>query len=408
MKPIIEVEKLTKIYKLGELHQPYLTLRDSLKNFFKINSNNEKKYIKALNEISFTVNEGEKIGIIGKNGAGKSTLLKILSRITPPTSGKAILRGKVASLLEVGTGFHGELTGRENIFLNGAILGMKRNEIKQKLDEIVEFSGVEKFLDTPLKHYSSGMQVRLAFAVAAHLNTDILLIDEVLAVGDAEFQKKSLGKMDEISKGGKTILFVSHNMGAIERLCNKSIYLKGGFIKFFGDTETTIKKYLSMEIAEMPQKVWEENNLLGDNIIKLLSVRLLDIAGNCKYIYDYSEELYVEVKFNLMSDNCPYLNLHINSITGEKLFVLVQDFDSLPKKSGRYSVIAKIPSKILNIGKYYIGVAFTTHVPYKIHLYDEYCVFFEVVENINERKHPFKDKLPGFFNPKVTWELLKG
>jgi len=237
MKPIIEVEGLTKIFKLGSTHGSYLTLRDSIKQWFKsTNYNNEREYIKALDNISFKVQQGEKIGIIGKNGAGKSTLLKILSRITPPTSGKAILRGKVASLLEVGTGFHGELTGRENIFLNGAILGMRRHEILRKMDEIVAFSGVERFLDTPLKHYSSGMQVRLAFAVAANLDSEILLVDEVLAVGDAEFQKKSLGKMDEISNSGRTIFFVSHNMTAIKSLCNSSVVLNKGKIEYIGKT----------------------------------------------------------------------------------------------------------------------------------------------------------------------------
>jgi lipopolysaccharide transport system ATP-binding protein len=212
---------------------------------------------------------------------------------------------------------------------------------------------------------------------------------------------------DVTKKEGRTVLFVSHNMGAVERLCNKSIYLKNGSIAMYSNTETTIKEYLNIEVAEMHQKVWEENNLLGDNIIKLLSVKISDISGNSKYIYDYSEEICIEVKFILMEDNCPYLNLHIHSITGEKLFVLVQDSHSLPKKKGRYCIITKIPSRMLNIGKYYVGVAFTTHTPFKIHLYDEYCVFFEISENMNDRNHPFKDRLPGYFNPKVSYELLK-
>ncbi|MGQ9847977.1 MAG: ABC transporter ATP-binding protein, partial [Bacteroidales bacterium] len=316
MKPVIEVEGLTKIFKLGRAHGSYLTLRDSIKRWFKpINHNDEKHFIKALDNISFKIEQGEKIGVIGKNGAGKSTLLKILSRITPPTQGRAILRGKVASLLEVGTGFHGELTGRENIFLNGAILGMKRHEIKKKLDEIVAFSGVERFLDTPLKHYSSGMQVRLAFAVAAHLDAEILLIDEVLAVGDAEFQKKSLGKMDEISNSGKTIFFVSHNMGVIERLCNKSIYLKNGSIVHFNNTIDVLEKYLTTETSESPQKTWDRNSPLGDSTIELISAKIVDINRNCKYIFDYEEEICVEVTFNLLSNYSPYLNLHVHSIT---------------------------------------------------------------------------------------------
>ncbi|GAB4446673.1 MAG: ABC transporter ATP-binding protein [Bacteroidales bacterium] len=267
MKPIIEIEGLTKVFKLGSTHGSYLTLRDSIKQWFKpTNHNNEKQYIKALDNISFEVQQGEKIGIIGKNGAGKSTLLKILSRITPPSSGRAVLRGRVASLLEVGTGFHGELTGRENIFLNGAILGMKRNEIKKKLDEIVAFSGVERFLDTPLKHYSSGMQVRLAFAVAANLDSEILLVDEVLAVGDAEFQKKSLGKMDEISNSGRTIFFVSHNLNAIANLCSKSILIENGKINTFTDTYQIINKYLIESITNNNLN-FEINNDLKDRYI---------------------------------------------------------------------------------------------------------------------------------------------
>lgn len=405
MKPIIEVEGLTKTFKLGSMHGSYLTLRDTIKQWFKA-TNDDKNFLKALDNVSFNVEPGEKVGIIGKNGAGKSTLLKILSRITPPSQGRAILRGKVASLLEVGTGFHGELTGRENIFLNGAILGMKRNEIKRKLDEIVNFSGVERFLDTPLKHYSSGMQVRLAFAVAANLDADILLIDEVLAVGDAEFQKKSLGKMNEISKSGRTVFFVSHNMGAIEQLCNKAIYLKNGSIVLFDDTINVLEKYLTTETSESPQKTWDRNKPLGNSTIELISAKIVDINRNCKYIYDYEEEICVEVTFNLLSNYSPYLNLHVHSITGEKLFVLVQDSSSLPGKIGEYSIIVKIPSKMLNIGKYYIGVAFTSFSPFNIHLYDEQCVYFEVTEKIINRNHPFKDKLPGFFNPSVNWQLL--
>jgi lipopolysaccharide transport system ATP-binding protein len=213
--------------------------------------------------------------------------------------------------------------------------------------------------------------------------------------------------MDEISKSGKTIIFVSHNMGAIERLCNKSIYLKNGSIVFYSNTMEVLDKYLSTEALEMPQKIWENNDLFGDSVIKLISVRILDVNGNCKYIYDYSEEIVIEVNFILHEDNCPYLNLHIHSMTGEKLFILIQDNFYLPTKQGKYLITTKIPSKILNIGKYYIGAAFTSHTPYKLHLYDEQCVFFEISENINERNHPFKDKLPGYFNPKVTWNLIK-
>ena len=245
MKPIIEVRNLSKQYKIGQ-KQKYLSLRDSVSDFFKFrNKNNEGSDFWALDDVSFDVHAGESIGIIGRNGAGKSTLLKILSRITPPTKGKIILRGRIASLLEVGTGFHQELSGRENIFMNGSILGLRRSEIAQKFDEIVAFSGVEQFIDTPLKHYSSGMQLRLAFAVAAHLEPEILVIDEVLAVGDAEFQKKCLGKMDEVSKSGRAIILVSHQMNFVQSLCQKCILLKDGQISRIGEVSDIVTDYLS-------------------------------------------------------------------------------------------------------------------------------------------------------------------
>jgi len=227
MKPILEIQNLGKKYRIRHNESPYLSLRERLINIASFKQT-ELEDFWALSDISFEVQPGESIGIIGSNGAGKSTLLKILSRITPPSKGKVITRGRIASLLEVGTGFHPELTGRENIFFNGSLLGMKRSEIADKFDAIVDFSGVEKFLDTPLKHYSSGMQLRLAFAVAAFLEPEILIIDEVLAVGDAEFQKKCLGKMENVSKSGRTILFVSHNLSAVKMLCSKGLYISKG------------------------------------------------------------------------------------------------------------------------------------------------------------------------------------
>lgn len=260
--PIIEVSELSKLYHIGN-KLPYKTLRETLMNavkspakFFRLNSSRITDHSSqssdtfwALKDVSFEVQQGEVIGIIGRNGAGKSTLLKILSRVTEPTEGEVRLRGRVASLLEVGTGFHPELTGRENIFLNGSILGMSKREIDKKFDEIVAFAEVEKFIDTPVKRYSSGMYVRLAFAVAAHLEPEILLVDEVLAVGDAQFQKKCLGKMGDVAKGGRTVLFVSHNMSAIANLCPKTIYLESGSIKKFDNTDSVIPLYLGSSTA---------------------------------------------------------------------------------------------------------------------------------------------------------------
>ena len=244
MKPILEVQHLTKKFKIGAKQERYLSLRDVLANPFKKKENEMSTFL-ALDDVCFDVMPGESIGIIGRNGAGKSTLLKILSKITPPTSGKIICRGRVASLLEVGTGFHPELSGRENMYMNGSILGMRKAEINKHFDAIVDFSGVEKFLDTPLKRYSSGMQLRLAFAVAAFLDPEILIIDEVLAVGDAAFQKKCLGKMDEVSKSGRTVLFVSHDLSAVSTLTKKSIFLDRGKVKQFDTTPAVIQAYSS-------------------------------------------------------------------------------------------------------------------------------------------------------------------
>jgi lipopolysaccharide transport system ATP-binding protein len=249
MKPILEIQGVSKKFNIGRQAEPYLSIRNSLTNLFKRSSSSKEEFW-ALKDISFEVNAGDSIGIIGKNGAGKSTLLKILSKITPPTQGRIISRGRMASLLEVGTGFHPELTGRENIYLNGSILGMKRKEINSRFDEIVDFAGTEKFLDTPLKHYSSGMQLRLAFAVAAFLEPEILVIDEVLAVGDAEFQKKCLGKMEDVSRSGRTILFVSHNMAAVEALCAKSLLIEKGNLKQFGPSSEILNLYRNITVSE--------------------------------------------------------------------------------------------------------------------------------------------------------------
>jgi lipopolysaccharide transport system ATP-binding protein len=245
MKPILEIQHIGKEFFIGGQPERYLSLRDILSNPFKKLKQPKVESFWALEDVSFDIMPGESVGIIGRNGAGKSTLLKILSKITPPTKGKIICRGRIASLLEVGTGFHAELTGRENIYMNGSILGMRKKEIDKHFDAIVDFSGVEQFLDTPLKRYSSGMQLRLAFAVAAHLEPEILVIDEVLAVGDAAFQKKCIGKMGDVAKEGKTLIFVSHDLSAVTTLTTRAVLLNKGKVEYVGDTQTTIEKYAS-------------------------------------------------------------------------------------------------------------------------------------------------------------------
>ena len=302
MKPILEIQHISKKFRIRHEKQPYLSIRDSFSSFFKP-SNNTTEDFYALQDISFNVNQGDTIGIIGKNGAGKSTLLKILSKITPPTSGKIICRGRIASLLEVGTGFHPELSGRENIFLNGSILGMKRSEIVKNFDAIVDFAGVERFIDTPLKHYSSGMQLRLAFAVAAFLENEIWIIDEVLAVGDSEFQEKCIGKMEDVSKSGRTILFVSHNISAVKQLCKKSILLENGKLTYISDTVSALNKYLNN--SKIIDNSFKGKINVNKKIVKTIELKcdntLSDIFyAGCNFSLDVHFESKVELNFPVL------------------------------------------------------------------------------------------------------------
>jgi len=337
-KPIIEVKNIGKKYNITHHKGGYVTLREvitnNLREPFKFAKSKVKKMIGmdvkeefwAVKNVNFTVKKGEVIGIIGRNGSGKSTLLKILSQITPPATGEIILRGRVGSLLEVGTGFHPELTGRENIFLNGAILGMKHEEIARKFDKIVEFSGVEKFLDTPVKHYSSGMYVRLAFSVAAHMEPDILIVDEVLAVGDAEFQKKCLGKMEEITQNeGRTIIFVSHNMSAIQSLCKKCIWLENGSIKNIGDSDKIITEYLnaptSKDISLPPQK--------SNDIFEFKKIIVKNSEGKSTHKLRPKEPFTVEVHYHSKKAiTKPFFWIDISSAYGH-LFGASMIFDNL-------------------------------------------------------------------------------
>ncbi|HMG93405.1 MAG TPA: ABC transporter ATP-binding protein [Chryseolinea sp.] len=295
MKPILEIRDLAKKYRIKHLSGGYLSFRERIRSAFTFGGSVVEDFW-ALNGVSFDVLPGESIGIIGRNGAGKSTLLKILSKITPPTKGRIIARGRIASLLEVGTGFHPELSGRENIYFNGSLLGMKRREIQDKFDEIVDFSGVEKFLDTPLKHYSSGMQLRLAFSVAAFLEPEILIIDEVLAVGDAEFQKKCLGKMEDVSKRGRTILFVSHNMAAVDKLCSKAILLKNGSMQAAGSKDSVIREYVE-GYSESNKFLWVANShdVINDDYMKFEEIEISQ-DGLVTSVIQNSKEVIISIK----------------------------------------------------------------------------------------------------------------
>lgn len=323
----------------------------------------------ALQDVSFEVKQGDRIGIIGRNGAGKSTLLKILSRITEPTTGSVRIRGRVASLLEVGTGFHPELTGRENIFLNGAILGMHREEIRRKFDEIVDFAEIEKFLDTPVKRYSSGMYVRLAFAVAAHLEPEILIVDEVLAVGDAQFQKKCLGKMEDVGREGRTVLFVSHNMDAIERLCHRTVWLKDGLI--IQDSENVsgvLKEYLygGERVNQLP--IWAKEYSLATNVyFDLLSVKLLDTLGNiAPSVFSNNSQIRLQIEANI-SEVDASLNIGYSVYSEDGKVVYRSCFTDMPEidwpklSIGKNKFVTQIPRRLLNEGQYTIEVMASLH-----------------------------------------------
>jgi len=353
MKPILEVHNLSKEFNIGGKPESYLALRDIISNPFSKLKEPKKEKFKALNEISFSVMPGDSVGIIGRNGAGKSTLLKILSKITPPSSGKIICRGRIASLLEVGTGFHPELSGRENIFMNGSILGMRKLEIAKHFDAIVDFSGVEKFLDTPLKRYSSGMQLRLAFAVAAHLEPEILIIDEVLAVGDAEFQKKCLGKMDEVSRSGRTVLFVSHQMGTIAQLCKNVIVLKNGTINFKGSTNKAIDHYLQMSQGNdsLYECKTEKRNFLQKSYFT-------DIANQIKDTFTTAQDLYFNLKI-IINDHNPLMKLSctIQGRNGDYLSTFVKSVDELTNGKKSVTVQVTYPGHLLTPNFYAMRIA---------------------------------------------------
>lgn len=349
MKPILEIHNISKTFRINHEQSPYLSMRDAVSGIFK-SSATEVETFYALRDISFNVQQGDTIGIVGKNGAGKSTLLKILSRITPPSEGHIKVRGRIASLLEVGTGFHPELTGRENIFMNGSILGMKRAEINSKFNEIVEFSGTGKFLDTPLKHYSSGMQLRLAFSVAAFLEPEILIIDEVLAVGDAEFQQRCMGKMEDVSKSGRTILFVSHNMGAVQALCKNSIYLQQGQLKMQGPTGQIIQSYLN----DQPRA---SNTIRTAETVKRCAVLQVEKTSQSEQFTE------VTVRIHSTSSMSCALDVRLSSIdltpSGFGSLGTFNPEEKVQLNPGDNTVQFRLPTSTLANGLYYMSIDLT-------------------------------------------------
>ena len=376
----IKAEGISKIYRLGVKnvmrenlgHTIYDFIRSPVKNFrtyqslYKFddvinssdqdNSTNSADILWALRDVSLDINQGEAVGLIGKNGAGKSTLLKIFSRITSPTRGRIEIHGKMAALLEVGSGFHNELTGRENIFLNATVLGMRKSEVKRKFDEIVEFSGVEKFIDTPIKRYSTGMKVRLAFSVAAHLEPEILVVDEVLAVGDASFQKKCLEKMEDVGKGGRTVLFVSHNLQAITRLCSRVILLDGGRIIDDGLAASIVAKYnLGLNTTCLGSREWyDDDERFGDDVVQLLAVRVKNQSGDVIDSLDIRNPVVVEMEFEVLKDGhnlLPHFDFHNESGVNIMLIVdLDKEWQNKVRPKGVYHTMVTIQGNFFSEG----------------------------------------------------------
>jgi len=357
MPVAIQAEGLSKRYRIGELQAAYGTLRESLSHASKRLTGKERRSgydeIWALRDVSFSLEEGQALGVIGRNGAGKSTLLKVLTRITTPTHGRAEIRGRVGSLLEVGTGFHPELTGRENVYLNGAILGMKRKEIQAKLPEIAEFSGVEKFLDTPVKRYSSGMHVRLAFSVAAHFEPEIMLVDEVLSVGDAEFQARCLGRMEDIGSTGRTVVFVSHQLQAVAQLCDRAILLEEGRIVRDGPSEEVVAHYLQTAAGAGSSRTWPDlESAPGDELVRLRSARVVGADGSTIDYVDVREPVGIEIGFTVLVDGAPVLP-KIKVVAGGQIAFNAMDVDPRwyePSPPGDYVATAWIPANYLNEG----------------------------------------------------------
>jgi len=423
---VITAEGLGKSYIIGHQQQErYVALRDVLANTARqwwshlrnpqhhTHANQEEFW--ALKDVNFEIKQGDRVGIIGRNGAGKSTLLKVLSRITEPTTGRVSIKGRVASLLEVGTGFHPELTGRENIYLNGAILGMARSEIKKKFDEIVAFAEVEKFLDTPVKRYSSGMYVRLAFAVAAHLEPEILVVDEVLAVGDAQFQKKCLGKMEEVGREGRTVLFVSHNMSTIASLCERCLLLNTGNLIKQGKASDVILDYYSGGLASPANFDYSSQKTApGDGKVKLLSGSVLNPQGDICSDVEITQQINILMKYEIIqAEACTYApNFHFHVADGTYAFISGPEQMLRHTAPGCYEAICHIPGNYLNEGTYYVDLALTTYPGVNVRFYDQQCLSFNVrdpIESVPTRggSGGYAGPIPGVVRPLLKWDVRR-
>ena len=419
----IRAEEVSKLYRIGMQEKQHdslsgaimSTLKSPFRSFKKLQglssagkNQDAEDIVWALKDISFDVNHGDVLGIIGRNGAGKSTLLKIFSRITDPSFGKIIINGRVASLLEVGTGFHMELTGRENVFLNGTILGMRKHEIASKFDEILAFSGVEKYIDTPVKRYSSGMKVRLAFSVAAHLDPEILLIDEVLAVGDASFQKKCLSKMDDVAKGGRTVLFVSHQLGMVRTLCNKGVLLKNGQLDFRGDMGAVLARYEKSIESKYGNNAFVEFSQKENVVANLVSASMQDRDGNAITEFDVFDDIFLEVRYRV---NEPTDSMVVGTVierNGETLFYS-QDTDINPERyetryPGLYVTKVKLPSP-LKAGRFVVHISIGRINSKAIDSRPDVFVFDVIEKSFDPSLKSYYSKRIGVIATELDWQI---
>jgi lipopolysaccharide transport system ATP-binding protein len=407
MSHAIEVRGLGKQYRLGEDFGSYLTLRESVSKVLRRSDNGRQPMLWALRDVTFDMEEGEVLGVIGRNGAGKSTLLKLLTRITEPTAGLARMHGRVGALLEVGTGFHPELTGRENVYLNGAVLGMERAEIDRCFDEIAEFSGVEQFLDTPLKRYSSGMSLRLAFAVAAHLEAEILIVDEVLAVGDVAFQTKCLGKMGDVARAGRTVILVSHNLTAIESLCDRVIWIDGGEIAADGEPSDVIGQYLRAVINRRASRAWDDAaDAPGNEWVRLRAARVYPSSGKLGDRLTIRTPIVLEFEYdNLKADTHLNLSVHLYSAEGVLVMNAVPieepEWFGRPYPRGRFVDRCVIPGDLLNNGTYRVELLVVKDK--SVRLYRDSALLEFDVDGVVEAKGVFYGNRVGVVRPRVDW-----